>query len=60
MKKLFTIICTALFMAVSCDRHEDIWNELHDHEQRIEQLEKMCMEFNANIEAMQKVLTAIQ
>ena len=60
MKKLFTIICTALFLAVSCDRHEDIWNELKEHEQRIEQLEKQCRELNSNIQAIQAILTALQ
>ena len=60
MKKLFTILCTALLLAVSCDRHEDIWNELREHEQRIEQLEKQCRELNSNIQAIQTILTALQ
>ena len=60
MKKLFTILCTALFMVMSCDHHEDIWNELREHEQRIEQLEKQCRELNSNVEAIQTILAAIQ
>ena len=60
MKKLFTILCTALLLAVSCDRHEDIWNELREHEQRIEQLEKQCRELNSNIQAIQTILTALK
>ena len=59
MKKLFTIICTALFLAVSCDRYEDILAQLRDHEQRIEQLEKECRELNSNVQAIQTSLTAI-
>ena len=61
MKKLFTtILCSMLLLAVSGCQHEDIWNELREHEQRIEQLEKQCRELNTNIEAIQAILTAIQ
>ena len=49
-----------LLLAVSGCQHEDIWNELREHEQRIEQLEKRCRELNTNIEAIQAILTAIQ
>ena len=57
MKKLFTILCTTLFLALTACQHEDIWEELRDHEQRIEQLEKQCRELNTNIEAIQTILT---
>ena len=61
MKKLFTtILCSMLLLAVSGCQHEDIWNELREHEQRIEQLEKRCRELNSNVEAIQAILTAIQ
>lgn len=60
MKKLLTILLAAITMAVSCDIHKDIWNELRDHEQRIEQLEKQCRELNSNVQAMQTVLAALQ
>ena len=61
MKKLFpTILCTSLLLAVSACQHEDIWNELRDHEQRIEQLEKLCRELNSNVEAIQTILTALE
>ena len=49
-----------LLLAVSGCQHEDIWNELRDHEQRIEQLEKQCRELNSNIGAIQAIMTAIQ
>ena len=49
-----------LLLAVSGCQHEDIWNELREHEQRIEQLEKRCRELNSNVEAIQAILTAIQ
>ena len=60
MKKLLTILCTTLLLALTGCQHEDIWEELRDHEQRIEQLEKQCRELNTNIEAIQTILTAIQ
>ena len=59
MRKLLTILFAVAVVAVSC-QHEDIWQELRDHEQRIEQLEKQCKELNANVMAMQTVLTALQ
>ena len=52
MKKILTILLTAITLAMSCDQHEDIWNELRDHEQRIEQLEKQCRELNSNMQAV--------
>jgi TolA-binding protein len=60
MKKLLTILLAAITMAVSACQHEEIWNELRDHEQRIEQLEKQCRELNSNVEAIQAILAAIQ
>ena len=60
MKKLFTILCTSLLLAVSGCQHEDIWDKLNDHETRIEQLEKLCRELNSNMQAVQTILTAVQ
>ena len=60
MKKLFTILLTSLLVAVTACQHEDIWNELRDHEQRIEQLEKQCRELNSNVQAVQAILNALQ
>ena len=60
MKKLLTILLTAIFVTVSCDQHDEIWEQLRDHEQRIEQLEKQCRELNSNVEALQAILAAVQ
>ena len=60
MKKLFTIICTTLLLAVSCDRYEDIWDKLENHENRINALEQLCTELNSNVLAIQTILTAIE
>lgn len=59
MKKFITILCTTLLAVAGC-QHDDIWEKLNDHEQRIEQLEKLCRELNSNISALQTILTAIQ
>lgn len=48
-----------MLTTVSC-QHEEIWEKLNDHEQRIEQLEKLCKELNSNVVAMQTALTSIQ
>ena len=60
MKKLISILYIGFtLLLVSC-QHEDIWKELQEHKQRIEQLERQCRELNSNIDALQKILTAIQ
>lgn len=48
-----------MLAATGC-QHEEIWDKLNDHEQRIEHLEKLCRELNSNIEAIQTILTAIK
>ena len=40
MKRIYTIFCAVLMMAVAGCQHEEIWDKLNDHELRIEQLEK--------------------
>lgn len=60
MKRLISLLYIGFtLLLVSC-QHEDIWKELQEHKQRIEQLEKQCRELNSNIDALQKILTAIQ
>ena len=56
MKRLFNILCAVLLLALTGCQHEEIWDKLNDHEQRIEQLETQCRELNSNIEAVQKIL----
>ena len=59
MKRILYIILVFASLVVSC-QHEDIWNELRDHEERIQKLETLCNKLNSNIEAMQAVLTALE
>ena len=60
LKKLFTIFFAALLAIVSCNRYDEIWEQLRDHEERIQRLETLCNKLNSNIEAMQAVLTALE
>lgn len=59
MKKVFIII-TAIISIISCANLDEVWNELRDHEERIQKLEALCNKLNSNIEAMQAVLTALE
>ena len=59
MKKVFIII-TAIISIISCTNLDEVWNELRDHEERIQRLEALCNKLNSNIEAMQAVLTALE
>ena len=60
MKRLFNILCATLLLTLTSCQHEDIWNKLREHEQRIEELEEQCRKLNSNIEAIWEILAAIQ
>ena len=47
---------------VSCVNFDDseIWDKLNEHEQRIKELEEVCGRLNANIDALQAVMIALQ
>lgn len=51
-----------MFTLLSCSTfdHSAIWDELREHEERIEALEAQCRQLNSNVEALQAVLTALQ
>ena len=59
MKKIITIALTFLSL-VSCTNLDEIWAELRDHEERIQRLEALCNRLNSNVEAIQKILTALE
>lgn len=62
MKKIFIYIMTTAAMAAACQEydHTPIWDELREHEERIEMLEEECNRLNSNISALQAVLEAVQ
>ena len=59
MKKLITIILSFISV-ISCTNLDQVWEELREHEERIERLETECQRLNSNIEALQTVLEAMQ
>ena len=59
MRKFITIIL-AFLSAIACTNLDQVWEELREHEERIERLEAECLRLNSNIEALQAVLEALQ
>lgn len=59
MKKIITIALTFLSL-VSCTKLDEVWEELRDHEERIQKLETLCNKLNSNVEAIQTILTAME
>ena len=60
MKKyIYLMIALVLFGA--CEQYDDskIWETLQDHEERIQKLETLCGQMNANIASMGAVLDAL-
>ena len=51
LNKIFSLFAAFSLLAVSC-QHEEIWDKLNDHEQRIAQLEQLCRELNSNMQAV--------
>ena len=51
-----------LAFTFACQQFDDsaIWDELREHEERIEMLEEECNRLNSNISALQAVLEAVQ
>ena len=49
MKRLFIII-TTIISAVSCANLDEVWEELREHEERIERLETECRRLSSNID----------
>ena len=60
MNRLLAILCTALMLATSCERYEDILDRINNLEHRVEELENQCRRLNSNVDAIQTVLSAVQ
>ena len=60
MKRLLTIFCSALLLASSCERYDEILDRLTSLEQRVEEIENQCRRLNSNVDAVQAVLSAVQ
>ncbi|MBQ5639498.1 MAG: hypothetical protein IIV12_01230, partial [Bacteroidales bacterium] len=60
MKKLVLILLSTLSITFSCTNLDNVWEELREHEERIEKLEALCGRLNSNVEAIQTILTALE
>lgn len=60
MKRLLTIFCAALLLAISCERYDEILDRLTSLEQRVDEIENQCRRLNSNVDAVQAVLSAVQ
>lgn len=56
----FTLFLIFLLSTISCTNLDYIWEELREHEERIEKLETECQRLNSNIQALHTILTALQ
>lgn len=61
MKQIITYIFVLLAVC-SCSWFDDskIWEELREHEERIERLEALCGRLNSNVEALQGIMKALE
>ncbi|MBO5708909.1 MAG: hypothetical protein J6S01_06185 [Bacteroidales bacterium] len=61
MKKILTYI-SVLLAVCSCSWFDDskIWEELREHEERIEKLEAICGRLNSNMWALQGIMKALE
>lgn len=63
MKKLFTLFAVLLFGCAlwSCEYDDDdLWNKVDDLDNRVEKLEEAVKTANTNIDALQKLVEALQ
>ena len=60
MKKLLIILLSTLSITFSCTNLDNVWEELREHEERIEQLEALCGRLNSNVEALQGIMEALE
>ena len=62
MKKLMTFaIVTMAIVLSSCKYNDDdIWNSMHNLEDRVAKLEELCKQMNTNVSSLQTIVTALQ
>lgn len=62
MKKFIFLIaaCAAMFAAVSCDKHDDLWNALDDLDNRVSAVEEQVAKAGSDLEALRSLVEALQ
>ena len=62
MRRFLYIVLAATISFSSCQRNDldNVWEELREHEERIEELEALCGRLNSNVEALQGIMEALE
>lgn len=62
MKKLttFAIMTMAIILSSCKFNDDDIWNSMHNLENRVARLEELCQQMNTNVSSLQTIVTALQ
>lgn len=62
MKKLmaFAIMTMAIVLSSCKYNDDDIWNSVHNLEDRVAKLEELCQQMNTNVSSLQTIVTALQ
>ena len=62
MKKLttFAIMTMAIILSSCKYNDDDIWNSVHNLEDRVAKLEELCQQMNTNVSSLQTIVTALQ
>ena len=59
MKRFFYLFLS-LILFNACYDDTQLWDELRDHEARIQKLEEMCSQMNSNIAALKELVSVIE
>lgn len=59
MKKIF-YVALSLFLLSGCYDDTRIWEELRDHEERLQKLEALCAQVNSDVASLQELVSAIE
>ena len=62
MKKYILLFLASFSIIAGCARFDDteIWDNIHDLDQRVTELERLCQEMNTNIDALQVLVQALE
>ena len=62
MKNYILLLLASISMIAGCARFDDteIWDNIHDLDQRVTELERLCQEMNTNIDALQVLVQALE
>ena len=59
MKKLWIFIALWGMLVASC-KDGDLWDAVHDLENRVEILEELCLQMNTNVASLKSIVNVLQ